>query len=266
MRRDGMLLFINVLLGICLGVGISEFVKGINGVAVADYSSCCCKMVRSGIADKIFSDSDCVGKLLQATCLDKNEFVKKIGGSSSLLLVSLFIIYFSNLIRTFLGFVCFYDKEILYSDFIENAKMPEKRKYNERIVDFLFLLLVVLSLAFQSFYFNKPKVFLWIFIVSSMLFVMRNSYLTYTFYYYKRQIVKLCAGENNYQQMYDQSVEHFNLAKVWLLLDIVIATLAIIFLSLYCADVQFLLGACGIVILIIEIIDILLFKEVYFGK
>ena len=226
MRKDGMLLFINVALGLCLGAGVATFVN-------------------------------------QALTNTKNQIYFNFQDTKFILLLFLFMIYFFNLIRTFLGFVKFYQDESLYDSDYEKIVSREKLCI-VRLIDFLAMMFIVVTLVFQGLIIHLYATFAWVFLISSVLFVIRNGILTIAF-------DKLEKSSDILESQFDK-IEIKGRSKVvkkWFLLDTLFLFPSILLLFGVRPTVtnqQLFFGFSAAILLFITWLDIWGAKNYYFGS
>ncbi|MBN1932325.1 MAG: hypothetical protein JW786_12045 [Desulfobacterales bacterium] len=226
MRKDGMLLFINVALGLCLGAGVATFVSQITGC-------------------------------------NEQSTVNEIGLETKVIvLIFLFTIYFANILRTFLGFVKFYQDESLYDPDYEKHIGDPGKLYNIRLIDFIAMMFIILCLIFQGMILHLYTVFAWVFFISSVLFVVRNLILTLSFKSNKNASVAAAVDEDEIEQRTD-------VVTNWLVLDslFLIPALILILGGNQSESMRNLLfGFSAAILLIISWYDIWRNRTYYFGS
>jgi len=224
MRRDGILLFINVALGLCLGAGVATLVAQLQNVS-------------PGIEPEQLN-------------------------SQYVILISLFIIYFANLLRTFLGFVKFYQDESLYD--ADYEKLVDINKLCiVRLGDFLAMMLIVLSLIFQGLLLHHYRAFSILFFISSAMFVIRNGVLHWVFNKLETSSSKLHTEIERIELRGTNQV-----VRRWLIIDILFLFPAILlFFGISPTEFQqFLFGIDACLLLILSGGDIWSSRMYYFGS
>ncbi|MBN1482573.1 hypothetical protein JXA70_20020 [candidate division KSB1 bacterium] len=179
-----------------------------------------------------------------------------------IMLIFLFIIYFANILRTFLGFVKFYQDESLYDPDYEKLIDDPGKLYNIRLVDFIAMMLIILSLIFQGMILHLYAVFACIFFISSVLFVIRNLILTKSFKSNKNASIAARVDDDEIKQRTD-------VVTNWLVLDSLFLIPAfILILGIFFSESMrnLLFGFSAAILLIISWYDIWRNRTYYFGS
>jgi hypothetical protein len=215
MSGDGMLIFINVGLGGCIIAGVATIIGFFDPSSVSNHPN----------------------------AMSEGE---------TLILIFLGIIYLTNVIRGFLGFIKFYTDDLLYErKVVENIK--EKPLLIIRAVDFAVVILTIVSLLISGFVIKYFKVFTCCFFISSVMFIGRNVVVKKIF---KRQ-----------------SSGVYSTWKIWMAFDIIFFLLSILLLMiewelfyLYPSVSLVLYGAVCAVCLLLNVADIIINCKWYFAS
>ncbi|KAA3618916.1 MAG: hypothetical protein DWQ05_05985 [Calditrichaeota bacterium] len=162
-----------------------------------------------------------------------------------------------------MGFVKFYQDESLYDP--EYEKIVSKESLSiVRLIDFLAMMFIVLTLVFQGMILHLYVAFAWVFLLSSILFVIRNGILTIAFN-------KLGKSANVLKSHTDiiEIKGRSSIVKKWFILDTLFLFPAVILLLGVRSSItnqQIFFGFSAAILLVITWLDIWGGKSYYFGS